>query len=57
MALLLTAFTAIEQPLIVTVVAGFIALILGSINIKDFFFFKRGFSLSMSKIKKQKLFK
>lgn len=57
MALLLTAFTAIEQPLIVTVVAGFIALILGSINIKDFFFFKRGFSLSMSKIKRQKLFK
>ena len=57
MALLLTAFTVIEQPLIVTVVAGFIALILGSINIKDFFFFKRGFSLSMSKGKKQKLFK
>ena len=57
MVLLLTAFKAIEQPLIITVVAGIIALILGSLNIKDFFFFKKGFSLSISKDKKQKLFK
>jgi len=57
MVLLLTTFTRLEQPFIVTMVAGLVALILGSINIKDFFFFKQGFSLSISKSKKKKLFK
>ena len=57
MALLLTTFNVIEQPLIVTMIAGFIAIVLGFVNIKDYFFFKQGFSLSISDDKKQKLFK
>ena len=57
MALLLTTFSVIEQPLIVTFFAGIVALILGVINIKDYFFFKQGVSLSISEDKKQKLFK
>ena len=56
MALLLTTFAVIEQPLIVTMIAGFVALVLGFVNIKDYFYFKQGFSLSISEDKKQKLF-
>lgn len=56
MVLLLTTFTAFEQPVILAIFAGCIALILGIINIKDFLFFKKGFSLSISDDKKQKLF-
>lgn len=43
--------------LIVTIVAGVIALILGVINIKDFFFFKKGASLSIPEDKKPKVYK
>jgi len=42
---------------IITIVAGVIALVLGSINIKDFFFFKKGASLSIPEDKKPGLFK
>lgn len=42
---------------IVTVIAGVIALILGVINIKDFFFFKKGASLGIPEDKKPGLFK
>ena len=40
---------------IITIIGGIVALTLGSINIKDFFF-QKGVSLSISKEKKQKLF-
>jgi thiol-disulfide isomerase/thioredoxin len=41
---------------IITIIGGIVALTLGSVNIKDFFFFKKGISLSIPKEKKQKLF-
>jgi len=46
-----------EHVLVVTIVAGAIALTLGIINIKDFFFFKKGASLSIPDEKKPDLFK
>jgi len=42
---------------IITVIAGLLALSLGIINIKDFFFFKKGASLSIPEEKKPKLYK
>ena len=42
---------------IITVIAGILALSLGVINIKDFFFFKKGASLSIPDEKKPKLYK
>ena len=42
---------------IITSVAGILALSLGVINIKDFFFFKKGASLSIPDEKKPKLYK
>jgi hypothetical protein len=42
---------------IITSVAGILALSLGIINIKDFFFFKKGASLSIPDEKKPKLYK
>ncbi len=41
----------------ITMVAGLLALSLGIINIKDFFFFKKGASLSIPDEKKPKLYK
>lgn len=40
----------------VTYIAGFLALIISLINIKDYFFFKKGLSLSISEGAKPKLF-
>jgi len=40
----------------VTYIAGFLALIISLINIKDYFFFKKGLSLSISETSKPKLF-
>jgi hypothetical protein len=42
---------------IITLIAGIVALSLGIINIKDFFFFKKGASLSIPDEKKPKLYK
>lgn len=42
---------------LITVVAGGIAVVLGVINIKDFFFFKKGASLSIPDDKKPKIYK
>jgi uncharacterized membrane protein len=41
----------------VTIVAGGLALFLGIANIKDFFFFKKGISLSIPEDKKPKIYK
>jgi thiol-disulfide isomerase/thioredoxin len=45
------------QILIISIIAGCIAVILGLLNIKDFFFFKQGPSTSMSEEKRKKIFK
>jgi len=56
MVIIYLAFNTIEQPIIITMIAGSIALIFGIISIKDFFYFKQGFSLSVSDKNKKKLF-
>jgi len=45
------------QILIISIIAGCIAVILGVLNIKDFFFFKQGPSTSMPEEKRKKIFK
>jgi hypothetical protein len=42
---------------IISLLAGAIALIIGILNIKDFFFFKKGISLSIPESKRPELFK
>jgi thiol-disulfide isomerase/thioredoxin len=56
---MLAVLTTIQlvQILIISIIAGCIAVILGSLNIKDFFFFKKGPSTSMSVEKRKKIFK
>lgn len=56
MAAWLNIFLLIGQVKVVTVIAGTIALIIAAINIKDFFFFRQGVSLSISENAKPKLF-
>jgi len=53
---LLQAFKLSEQT-IITIIAGAIAIIFGSLNIKDFFFFKKGPSASIPDSQKSKLYK
>jgi len=57
MAALTSLFILTEQQTFITIIAGVFALILGAINIKDFFFFKKGPSLSIPESKKPELFK
>jgi hypothetical protein len=56
---MLAVLTTIQlvQILIISIIAGCIAAILGALNIKDFFFFKKGPSTSMSVEKRKKIFK
>ncbi|MCX6667857.1 MAG: thioredoxin domain-containing protein [Euryarchaeota archaeon] len=56
MSALLNVFLLTGSIFIITVVAGVIALCLGAINIKDFFFFKKGVSLSIPEDKKPMLY-
>lgn len=56
MAAWLNIFLLSGQIAAVTVIAGIIALIIALINIKDFFFFKKGVSLSIPEKAKPKLF-
>jgi len=57
MAAWLNLFQAIGQLNLITVIAGVVALTIGLINVKDFFWFKRGVSLSISDSSKLSLFK
>lgn len=58
MFVLLGLILTLHQYLIfITIIAGSIALILGVINIKDFFFFKKGASLSIPDSKKPGIYK
>jgi thiol-disulfide isomerase/thioredoxin len=56
MAAWLNLFMITGQLIFVTVIAGIIALIVALINIKDFFFFSKGVSLSIPEKAKPKLF-
>ncbi|MEM5871320.1 MAG: glutaredoxin domain-containing protein [Candidatus Aenigmatarchaeota archaeon] len=56
MAAWLNLFLFIGQLMIITTIAGIIALIVALINIKDFFFFKKGISLMIPEKVKPKLF-
>jgi len=57
MTALFSAIAAINEIRLVAFVGGVIALTIGIINIKDFFFFKKGVSLTISESKKPKLYK
>lgn len=46
-----------EHIIIISLLAGAVALVIGLVNIKDFFFFKKGPSLSIPESKKPKVFK
>ncbi len=56
MAAWLNLFMLAGQIIIITTVAGAVALAVAGINIKDFFFFKKGVSLSIPEKAKPKLF-
>ncbi len=56
MAAWLNLFLLAEQLIYITASAGLIAIIFGLINIKDYFFFKKGVTLSLSDSAKTKLF-
>jgi thiol-disulfide isomerase/thioredoxin len=53
---ILTVFQLI-QMIILSIIAGVITVILGALNIKDFFFFKQGPSTSIPEEKRKKIFK
>ncbi|MEM0466280.1 MAG: hypothetical protein QXX20_01580 [Candidatus Thermoplasmatota archaeon] len=65
MSIILNAFVFAERMLILantdililTIAVGFVATVLGLLNIKDFFFFKKGISLSIPESKKPGIFK
>ncbi|MEM4245325.1 MAG: hypothetical protein QW404_00935 [Candidatus Nanoarchaeia archaeon] len=52
----LNLFLIVGQLMIITTIAGVIALIVAAINIKDFFFFEKGFSLVIPEKAKPKIF-
>jgi len=56
MAAWLNLFLLTGQLMIITFIAGIIAIIIACINIKDFFFFKKGISLTIPEKAKPKLF-
>ncbi|MDA8083511.1 MAG: hypothetical protein M0024_07635 [Nitrospiraceae bacterium] len=56
MAAWLNIFLLTGQIAAVTIIAGVVALLIAAINIKDFFFFRKGVSLSIPEAAKPKLF-
>jgi len=56
MAAWLNLFLYLGQLRVMTLIAGLLAVIIASINIKDYFWFRRGISLSISDEKKPALF-
>jgi hypothetical protein len=57
MAAILNFVSVVKNQYIISFLAGFIAIIFGIINIKDFFFFKKGPTTSISDKQKSKLAK
>jgi len=55
--LLITNAKDFFEPSIVAVIAGIIAILFGILNIKDFFFFKKGVSASIPESQKSKLYR
>ncbi len=55
MAVLLNVFMLGKEIAILTIIAGIVCIIAGLLNIKDYFFFQKGISLSLSKGKRAKL--
>jgi hypothetical protein len=51
----LNLFIFLGELRMITLIAGFVAVLIALINIKDFFWFKKGFSLSISDKEKPKL--
>lgn len=56
MAAWLTMFMVIGQLKAITIAGGIVAVLVGGINVKDFFLFKRGVSLTIPEAAKPKLF-
>lgn len=56
MAAWLTVFMVVGRIAAITVAGGAIALLLGAVNVKDFFLFRQGVSLSIPESAKPKLF-
>jgi thiol-disulfide isomerase/thioredoxin len=56
MAALLNFVSIVENTYIISIIAGIIAVIFGFLNIKDFFFFKKGLSIGVTDIQKSKLY-
>jgi hypothetical protein len=56
MAAWLNLFIYLGELRLITLIAGCVAIIIALVNIKDYFWFKKGFSLSMSDGEKPKLF-
>ena len=56
MVLIMFVFKQIEEQTIIILIGGIVAIIFGILNMKDFFFFKKGPSASISDEKKSKLF-
>lgn len=52
----LNVFMHIGEIMLITSAAGFVALFIAAVNIKDFFLFKRGFSLTIPDEAKPRLF-
>jgi glutaredoxin len=57
MSAILNVLTVVAFETIIALVAGIIAIIFGILNIKDFFYYKKGPTASISKEKKGKLFR
>jgi hypothetical protein len=57
MATILNAVLFVEQQVIIAIIAGVIALVFGSINIKDFFAYKKGISATIPEKEKSRLYK
>jgi thiol-disulfide isomerase/thioredoxin len=57
MTALFSVISALNEVRILALIGGVIALIIGVINLKDFFFFKKGVSLTISDDNKPKLYK
>jgi cytochrome c biogenesis protein CcdA len=57
MAAWLNVFQLLGQLAWVTAAAGLVALVVGTINVKDFFAFKQGVSLSISDARRQNIFR
>ncbi len=50
-------FTTVKEQFFIAIIAGLVAIIFGGLNIKDFFFFKKGLSASIPESQKPKLYK